>query len=139
MALAFCAMFAPIAHVLEMPNKLQLDRQLWLAVQQTLFRGWGPFIGAPTEIGALALSIMARLLYSKDSGVRWLWLHSACVYIGMIIVFFVLNSPVNTAVAGWHRDTLPADWTSYRARWELGHGLAAIFSCIGLKANRFGS
>lgn len=33
------------AHVLELPNKLSLDGPLWLAVQQHLYRGWGPYIG----------------------------------------------------------------------------------------------
>src|SRR5262245_10653079 len=41
------------AHVLELPNKLRLDGPLWLAVQQNLYRGWGPLV-APFEIAAIA-------------------------------------------------------------------------------------
>jgi len=36
---------ATVAHVMELPNKFSLDGLLWLAVQQNLYRGWGPFIG----------------------------------------------------------------------------------------------
>jgi len=43
--LAALATLAPLAHVLELPNKLRLDGPLWLAVQQQLYRGWGPFLG----------------------------------------------------------------------------------------------
>jgi hypothetical protein len=52
-ALAVAACFAPVAHLLEMPNKLRLDGALWLAIQQHLYAGWGPLVGAPTELFAL--------------------------------------------------------------------------------------
>jgi hypothetical protein len=45
LAFAILAVVAPLAHVLELPNKLALDGPLWLAVQQHLYRGWGPFFG----------------------------------------------------------------------------------------------
>jgi hypothetical protein len=61
-----------------------------------------------------------------------LW--AAAAYGGMLILFFVFNAPVNAAVTGWRSDTLPADWTWFRARWEIGHCLAAILSCGGLFA-----
>ena len=57
LVLAVLATLAPIAHVLEMPNKLALDAPLWLAVQQNLYRGWGPFVGGPIEILALATTL----------------------------------------------------------------------------------
>src|SRR5262249_11261031 len=134
LAFAVSAVLAPVAHVLEMPNKLQLDGPLWLAIQQNLYRGWGPFIGAPTELGALALSVIGCWRYGKDRSARRLWLSAACAYAGMLILFLVFNAPVNAAVAGWRPDTLPADWTWFRARWEIGHCLAAVLSCWGLFA-----
>jgi hypothetical protein len=133
-AFAVSTVLAPVAHLLEMPNKLQLDGPLWLAVQQNLYRGWGPFIGAPTEIGSLALSVIACWRYNKDRRARRLWSFAACAYAGMLIVFLVFNAPVNAAVAGWRSATLPADWTWFRARWEIGHCVAAILSCGGLLA-----
>jgi len=39
--LAAVAVTAPMAHVLELPNKLALDGPIWLAIQQSLYRGWG--------------------------------------------------------------------------------------------------
>lgn len=62
LALGVLAMLAPIAHVLELPNKFALDGRLWLSVQQTLYRGWGPFLGGPAEIGALATSLILACL-----------------------------------------------------------------------------
>jgi hypothetical protein len=50
----------------------------------------------------------------------------------MIAVFFLLNAPVNTAVAAWTSTTLPSDWATYRLRWEAGHAIAALLALIGL-------
>lgn len=131
LAFAVLAVAAPIAHVLELPNKLQLQGDLWLAVQQHLYRGWGPFLGAPTEIGALVTSTLITVL---SGGRRGLLIAACLCFAGMIATFLVLNAPVNGATAAWTSATLPADWANYRARWEAGHALAAMLAIVGLAA-----
>ncbi|HTI83528.1 MAG TPA: hypothetical protein VL614_23990 [Acetobacteraceae bacterium] len=129
---AFLACLAPMAHLLEMPNKLRLDGPLWLAVQQHLYNGWGPFIGAPTEIGGLLISLI--LLAASRGRARMLVGLAAAAYGGMLLSFFLLNAPVNAAVNGWTPATLPVDWAGYRWRWEIGHALSAVFALLGLAA-----
>lgn len=129
---AFLACLAPIAHVLEMPNKLRLDGPLWLAVQQHLYAGWGPIIGAPTELGGLLISVVLCAIGRRRE--RLLFGLAAAAYVGMLLCFFLLNAPVNAAMDGWTPATLPADWTGYRWRWEIGHALAALFALLGLAA-----
>lgn len=131
LAFAVLAVAAPVAHVLELPNKLPLEGELWLAVQQNLYRGWGPFLGAPTEIGALVTSLLLAVM---SRGRRAPLVVACLCYAGMIATFFALNAPVNAAVAAWTPTTLPADWGSYRARWETGHALAALLAIVGLAA-----
>ncbi len=46
---------ATVAHAMELPNKFSMEGPLWPAVQQNLYRGWGPFI-APFEIVAIVTS-----------------------------------------------------------------------------------
>ena len=137
LAFAIGAVFAPMAHVLELPNKLHLEGPLWLAIQQNLYRGWGPFVGAPLEIGALALSVV---LAARRGGARLSWTVAACAYAAMLAVFFWLNAPVNAAVAGWRPETMPPDWPAFRLRWEIGHAISAFLACSGLwmavQANR---
>ncbi|MGE0096556.1 MAG: anthrone oxygenase family protein [Alphaproteobacteria bacterium] len=132
LAVAVAAVLAPGAHLLELPNKLALDGKLWLAVQQTLYRGWGPFIGAPTQIAGLALSLI--LAAWPRTRRRWPWLCAGAAYAAMIGVFFVFNAPVNAAVAGWTAGTLPADWEAYRWQWETGHAVSAFLSFTALFA-----
>jgi hypothetical protein len=132
--LGVLATLAPIAHVLEMPNKLALDAPLWLAVQQHLYRGWGPFVGAPILILALATTLALLVARRRDLAPMRLTLVAAMAYAGMIATFFVLNDPVNAALNTWTPTSIPPYWSSYRLQWEVGHTLAAILSCGALMA-----
>jgi hypothetical protein len=125
--IAFIATTAPIAHVLEMTSKLTLSGPLWLEIQHHLYRGWGEVFG-PVEIAAL-LSALALLSASwRERAARRTHLITALCYAAMLAVFFIFNQPVNTVVAEWTSATLPADWSDYRLRWEVGHALAALLS-----------
>jgi hypothetical protein len=129
--LACLAVLAPMAHVLEWPDKAALDGTLWLAVQQHLYRGWGPLIGAPVELGALATTLVL-LAMRRHHAARVTTALGASAYGGMVAAFFLFNRPVNNAVNGWTAATLPADWPNYRLQWELGHALAAALSVAAL-------
>jgi len=132
--LAILAAMPPLAHVLELPNKLALDGELWLAVQQNLYRGWGPFLGAPAEIGALATTLTLLVVRRANGGTQLLRVIAAMAYAAMLVAFFVFNAPVNEALNGWTSATLPSDWATYRLRWEAGHALAALMSVVALVA-----
>jgi hypothetical protein len=133
-AFAVMAVLPPAAHVLELPNKLMLDGESWLVIQQHLYRGWGPFLGGPAEIGALLTTLVLFALRRRDRRTRGATLIAAAAYVGMFATFFVFNLPVNEAMNRWTPGMLPADWTRYRRQWETGHALAALFAVIGLVA-----
>ena len=132
LAFAVLAALPPIAHVLEMPNKLALDAPLWLAVQQHLYRGWGPFFGGPVEIIAFATTMTLLVARRRDPAPMRLTLVAALAYVGMIVTFFVFNDPVNAALNAWTPSSMPPDWENYRLRWEIGHALAAILSIVAI-------
>jgi Domain of unknown function (DUF1772) len=134
LVLAFVATLPPLAHLLELPNKVGLDGPTWLAVQQHLYRGWGPLLGAPAEIGALATTLVLLIVRRTNGKTRRLMFVAVLSYAAMIATFFVLNAPVNEALARWTPASLPDDWQSYRARWETGHAIAALLSLVGLGA-----
>lgn len=132
--LAIVATLPPLAHLLELPNKVVLDGSTWLAVQQHLYRGWGPFLGAPAEIGALATTLALLIVRRPNGETRRLTFVAVLSYAAMILTFFVLNAPVNDALSHWTPASLPPDWESYRFRWESGHAIAALLSIVGLAA-----
>ncbi|MEW6519114.1 MAG: DUF1772 domain-containing protein [Thermodesulfobacteriota bacterium] len=113
------------AHVLELPNKFTLDGPLWLAVQQQLYRGWGLFIG-PCEVAAVLCSWALAFLVRQNRAVFRPTLLAAFFLTGALVVFFILNAPVNAAFAAWTPATLPPDWPDYRLRWEMGHALSFV-------------
>jgi Anthrone oxygenase len=134
LAFAILAALPPLAHVLELPNKLALDAPLWLAVQQHLYRGWGPFYGGPVEIIAFATTVTLLVARRRDPAPMRLTLVAALGYAGMIAAFFTFNDPVNAALNSWTPSSMPADWESYRLRWESGHALAAVLAIVAIVA-----
>ena len=132
LVVASLAVLASVAHALELPNKLSLDANLWLAVQQHLYRGWGPLLGAPTEIGGLVTSAALAWVRRRQRFGLSMTLIACLGYAGMLVSFFVLNSPVNFAVSSWTPTTMPPDWPEYRLRWELGHATSCLLSVVSL-------
>ena len=133
---AFAATTAPVAHVLELGNKLLLDGDLWLRVQRSLYRGWGPIFGF-LEISALSTSL--ALILPSRSG-RAAYVVASLCYAAMIAVFFLFNDPVNHAVVHWATARmLPQNWADYRLKWETGHAVAAFLSLIAFAALLHGS
>jgi len=131
--IAFIATTAPMAHALEMVSKLKLDGPLWLGIQQHLYRGWGEAFG-PVEILALLTTLSLLVMRWHDRRTRSACFIAALCYAAMLIDFFAFNQPVNQAVNGWTIDTLPANWSTYRAQWEVGHALTAVFSITAFVA-----
>jgi hypothetical protein len=41
---------------------------------------------------------------------------------------------MNAVLAGWTPETLPADWTAVRNRWETGHAIHALLFGLGFSA-----
>src|SRR5690348_2393064 len=113
--IAFIATTAPMAHVLEMISKMTLEGPLWLVIQQTLYRGWGALFG-PIEILALLTSV-ALFFMAREQGARRAFAIASGCYVVMLVCFFVFNGPVNEALNGWTRVSLPEDWSDYRLRW----------------------
>lgn len=130
--IAFIATTAPMAHVLEMISKMTLEGPLWLAIQRTLYRGWGPLFG-PIEILAL-LSSIALFFMTREQGARRAFLIASAAYIAMLMCFFLFNAPVNAVLNDWTAASLPTDWSDYRLKWETGHALAAFFSIVAFTA-----
>lgn len=124
---------ALVAHVLELPNKLALDGPLWLAVQQNLYRGWGPFIG-PFEVTAMVSTLLLLYLVRTSPAIFRLTLVASLLLSAALVAFFLLNAPVNAAFASWTPETLPPDWPDFRLRWEAGHAISFVFVLIAFVA-----
>jgi len=136
MALAF-------AHALELPGKMRLGKDTYLAVQQIYYPGF-TFGGAAEPLGVLALLLF--LILAPPPGTRFWWaLASLAALVGMSLIYWFVTHPVNSV---WTKDLqlegfgksffalfaseVSGDWSRLRDVWEYSHVARALLGIISL-------
>jgi hypothetical protein len=116
------------AHLLELPNKIGMSRDDYLAAQRS-YRGWQllgvPLVAAIVANAALALTADARGA-ALGGGI------GGALLLVTLIVFALVVLPVNRATKNWTQAA--ADWELLRRRWEYGHAGNAVLSLVALGA-----
>lgn len=123
------AMAAGLAHLFELPNKIDLPREEYLIVQQ-IYRGWA-LLGIAV-IGALVSTSILSILVRKDPGMFYLTLTAAICIALSLIVFFTFTYPANQQTGNW--TVLPENWPELRRQWEYSHAAGASFYFIAFVA-----
>lgn len=114
------SLIAPMAHLLELPNKMSLPGREYLVVQQ-VYKGWS-FLGIVEVLTLITLSILVFMVRS-DQKVFFIVVQSLFTFIAAMVIFFVFTQPVNTVTENW--TTLPQGWEKLRNRWEYSHATRA--------------
>jgi hypothetical protein len=118
------------AHVLEMPQKLSYDLEMYTRVNGTLYRYFA-IVGGAYEI--LAIIVTATLAWRVRHERSGRWTAVAATLLALAFVsWLVLVEPVNLAVAHG------ASWEGLRARWELGHLVGFVLALAGFSALAIG-
>lgn len=131
-----------VAHALEMPGKMRLDKETYLKVQHIYYPGF-TFGGISDPLGAAATAL---LLYFVPAGSTTFWLVLLALVAMFIVmgVFWLVTQPVNKVWtkslkmgetgAGFFStggSETKGDWTALRDRWEWSHVTRAIFATLG--------
>ncbi|MEC9244744.1 MAG: DUF1772 domain-containing protein [Pseudomonadota bacterium] len=139
------AMALSLAHALELPGKLRLSKDTYLAVQQIYYPGFT--YGGFSEIGSIfALAILICLLPLSSAGF-W-WVTASLVLFSMShMTYWVFTHPVNgfwledvelTGLGGVFFEAFgsatAADWTKLRDVWEYSHVVRACLSMLSFVA-----
>jgi hypothetical protein len=143
------AMALSLAHALELPGKMRLDRETYYAMQPIYYPGF-TIGGGVGEVGGTISTIVLLSLTPLGSTEFWLTLVALIGLFGVQAVYWFFTHPVNTFwVEGENLDrfgsgffafgsnrsrlgneTHPPDWTRLRDRWEYSHvgraGLASV-------------
>jgi hypothetical protein len=118
-----------LAHVLQMPHKMELSGDDYLRVQQ-LYAGWA-WLGV-VVMGALVATFVLTVLVRT----RLRQFALACIALGSVfvtqVIFWTFTFPVNQETHNW--TMLPVNWMTLRERWEYSHATAAIFDLIAFIA-----
>jgi hypothetical protein len=143
------AMTPALAHALEYPGKLRLEKQAYIATQQIYYPGFTVGGGA-AEVLAILATLLLVILAPRDNVSFWLMLGAFIAMLCMHAVYWVLTHPVNSfwveGVAnnragqgffafdplGRVHDGAAPDWTELRDRWEVSHMVRAGLSLLGL-------
>jgi hypothetical protein len=133
-----------LAHALELPGKMRLPKEAYLAVQRIYYPGFtiGGGLGEPGGTIATAL-----LLWRTPAGTAdfWLVLGALLGLAGMQAVYWMVTHPVNKVwvegeslgdagsaffsfAAGSRGEREANDWTRLRDRWEASHVERAALS-----------
>jgi hypothetical protein len=140
------AMATAVAHALELPGKMRLPRDTYLAVQSIYYPGFvigggvGEFVGM---LGTVALLFLTPI----GSTAFWLTLAASASMLLMHLIFWIFTQPVNrfwlrnqqmaTAGAAFFevrasKESDTREWTALRDQWEYSHLTRAILSFIAV-------
>jgi hypothetical protein len=140
------AMALALAHALELPGKMRLGKETYLAVQQIYYPGFT--IGGLGE-GVGMIALLALLAFTPYASTRFWWTLAAFVLLlTMHLTYWLVTHPVNNF---WLRDIeltglgatffslfspsvtdVGADWTKLRDVWEYSHVARAVFAMLSL-------
>jgi hypothetical protein len=123
------ALGAALAHLLELPNKINLPEREYFIVQQA-YRGWNR-LAYLLVIELISMLAIAGLSWHEP---RVLWPTLAAIFCLLCAqaAFWTFTYPANAATDNW--TAIPADWDSLRTRWEYSHALGAAFQVLATNA-----
>ena len=133
--LAAFSLSLSMTHLLELPQRIQCDQQLWVRVTvvENVYKLFGT-VGAAFEIAAiLAAIILAFLVFKRGSTFYWT-LGGAILLVLAFVSWIVFIAPMNAEFAKWLTDSIPTDWTRYRDQWEYAHAINAVIKIMGLSS-----
>jgi hypothetical protein len=133
--LAAFSLSLSMTHLLEMPQRMQFNQQLWVRVTvvENVYKLFGT-VGAGFEITAILTAIILTLLVHNRGSTLYWTLGGAILLVLAFVSWIVLIAPMNAEFAKWLTDSIPADWTRYRDQWEYAHAVNAVIKIMGLSS-----
>ncbi|HKH20463.1 MAG TPA: DUF1772 domain-containing protein [Gammaproteobacteria bacterium] len=132
--LAALALTMESAHVLELPQKMHYDAQMYSAVNTTLYRYFAIVGGVYQVSSIVAAAVLALLVRKRRPSFEWTLAGALCLLLAFGIWLTVV-APVNgevTKALGSAPASVPAIWMRLRNRWEYGHAAGFVVQLIGV-------
>ena len=142
------AMALALAHALEMPGKMRLSKDDYLAMQPIYYPGFT--IGGIAEPAGLVLLLLLVILTPFGGVAFWLASGAFAALLAMHAAYWLLTHPVNNfwlegvelkgAGAGFFAfdplnrkgESREVEWTRLRDRWERSHVFRAGLGALSL-------
>jgi hypothetical protein len=124
------ALAPAMAHLLALPNKINMPREQYLIVQQ-IYRGWA-LLGS-VVIGALLSTLTLTVMVRNPPKTFVLILVAFLCMAGTQVLFWTFTFPANQQTHNW--TVLPENWPALRDQWEYSHAASAglnLFAFVAL-------
>lgn len=131
--LASLSLSLSMAHLLELPQRMQFDQRLWVEVTvvETADRLLGS-VGTVVETGAI-LAAIGLAAVVRQRGAVFHWALAGAVLLGMALAGgLIFVAPMNAEFATWLTQPVPADWTRYRNQWEYAQAAIALLKTLAM-------
>jgi hypothetical protein len=141
------AMAMALAHALELPGKMRLSKEAYLAMQAIYYPGF-TIGGTVGEAGGMLATLLLVFFTPAGSVEFWLTLGAFLSLLAMHAVYWIVTHPVNNfwlkdfklegLGAGFFsfgiakRNAGSPDWTVLRDRWEYSHVGRAVLALLSL-------
>jgi len=137
-----------LAHALELPGKLLLDKASYYAIQPIYYPGF-TIGGAVGELGGIVATVLLAVVTPAGTLDFWLVLAALAGLLAMHAIYWTVTHPVNNFwVAGKtmnaagaaffgfgsRREGWNPEWTELRDRWEYSHVARAVVAGVSLLA-----
>ena len=135
-----------LAHALELPGKMRLGKEDYVAVQSIYYPGFtiGAFFG---EFGAIIAALVLLIATPSDTPGRLLTFVALIALLLMHALYWMLTHTVNkywvadqklgkagAAFFNPSGERIGEDWTQLRNRWEYSHVARACCAMVALVA-----
>lgn len=118
-ALAMCPY---VAHLMALPNKIDLSPQEYFKIQQ-IYTGWS-YSAIVILLSFVSTCTLSVLLRNYADAFRLALASAFCIGISLVI-FFMFTFPANQVTENW--TSQPYDWQTLRLNWEYSHAANALF------------
>jgi uncharacterized membrane protein len=106
----------------------------FIHIGQTIIRNvaWPMRILMPA---CILFMIMSASLVTKKNSPRFYLSVTACLLIVIaLLITLLVEVPIDNQIRTWRAETVPADWTTLRARWQAFHTARTFVSLASLSS-----
>jgi hypothetical protein len=128
------AMSSSVAHLMELPSKMQYEPSLYVRLHRTLYPNFGRIAGSAEAVAVITTAALAGWTRRKRPHAFPFTAAAAGCLAAAHGIFWTVVNPVNIEMVKWPLDAIPPDWMTARDRWEYGHAVRAGLMTTALAA-----
>jgi uncharacterized membrane protein len=113
----------------------QLSAQTFIAVGHQMIHNLGVPMAILLPLALLSALVTLALLWPGARAAAYWWLLAGFLLMAAALaITLAVEVPIDNQIKAWTAATLPADWRSIQARWELFHTIRTFLSIAAVVA-----